>query len=381
LPEYKERLSGSFLDRLQADWTRVGHNVSGLPPTMEDALARLGETGATVLRLKRTHDEVIQYSDNYPALAQQLVPTGATPRGNPPGETRWSRINERVYGRFTTNGNYMTPGRLELRVLPRRVGHEHPPVFASIAITTGMLAQGGDTFAVDVTGTAANPLNPGVQTLSMAPIAIIAQAEPNAQPSVPVRSYPQASATAAPSPRPSYLTGSVSANQGGPSNNPLWGGVAATLPTDCKWDLWAHRIADEIAKNYHPNVPSNLPFHASFSYTVLAPGRWTIGGKLMNTPQYTIHMGAWNEDAIPPGDYGYSSAEINAFERTFANQAAAAINALNKRPDILRFPPGTNVVSYPKRADFWANDPTRPPVEYGPNPCDALLQSKGLLQD
>lgn len=156
LPDFKPRLSRSFLEQIEATWSQLSGTIPGLP-SLNASLNRLGEVGKTVAMLKQTRETLLRYGNNYESLSRSLVNSDAKASS---GETPWSRLSDRVYARMVTQGNYSTPAQMQVRVLPG-VGAN---------ATSSQIASGrAETVPVNLTNLVAEPQNSKIQPLSMSP--------------------------------------------------------------------------------------------------------------------------------------------------------------------------------------------------------------------
>ena len=116
IPEFRTRLEGDPLTRIQAQYDQIAGRIPGFP-SFEDALGRLGQAGQDVITMQQARQELAQPPPTFAQLVQELVPFAPLEAGGS-GPTPWSRYSDRVYVRFVTDGNFATPGTYQVRVLP-----------------------------------------------------------------------------------------------------------------------------------------------------------------------------------------------------------------------------------------------------------------------
>jgi hypothetical protein len=148
LSDFKPRLKRSYYEQVEATWKQVSSTVPGVP-SLDSAIADMGEVGKTINTLRQTRAALISNSNNFDALSRLFVTSDASAKAGGAANTPWSQISDRVYGRMVTEGNYSTPGELQIRVIP------------------GSSA----TAKVGITNLVADSQTPKIQPLSMSPIA------------------------------------------------------------------------------------------------------------------------------------------------------------------------------------------------------------------
>ncbi len=119
IPDFRSRLEGDVLTRIQGQFDQVASKVPGMP-SFDDALGRIGPAGQAVLQMQTLRQEMLQPPPTFAQLAQELVPAFPLEAGGS-GPTPWSRYTDRVYVRFVTSGNFATPGTYQVRVLPAQL--------------------------------------------------------------------------------------------------------------------------------------------------------------------------------------------------------------------------------------------------------------------
>lgn len=124
LPDYKDKLSRSFIERLEATYSKYAPKVKGFPRSLNAALDDLGDVGKTIKNLKKLHQTLQRYGNDYDSLSRLLITSSSR---SEPGyqrggteNTPWSKIDSKVYARLVTEGNYKSKAELQLRVLPQQ---------------------------------------------------------------------------------------------------------------------------------------------------------------------------------------------------------------------------------------------------------------------
>jgi Bacterial toxin 5/Pre-toxin TG len=198
LPDYKEKLSVSFLEKLEATYNQFAPLVGGLPSSLDSASGRLGDIGETIRTLKGLQGTLRQYGNDYDGLSRLLVSPSSPENGGyqkgGPANTPWSKISDRVYGRLVTEGSFSSPAELQLRVLPSRDSAELQlsflPASYSTELSQGVLVAEGKSnvskaylvaqnpclpisqsppVRLNITNLVGDPQSSGIQPLSMAP--------------------------------------------------------------------------------------------------------------------------------------------------------------------------------------------------------------------
>jgi hypothetical protein len=168
LPDFKKRLEGDPLTNMEATYDQYAGKVPGMP-SFEDALGRIGQTGQDVLLMQQLRQQMAQPPPTYQQLVQELVPFAPLESGGA-GPTPWSRWSDRVYIRFTTDGNFATPGTYQVRVLPSAQ--------VSSLYFLGIGAPPDPGAPVPFSNIVNNPGTPSVQPLTQSP-----EGGPSPQPS------------------------------------------------------------------------------------------------------------------------------------------------------------------------------------------------------
>lgn len=163
LPDFKPRLTRSFMEQIDATWSQLSTTILGLP-SMDASLNRLGDVGRTVVTLKRTRETLLRYGNNYESLSRAFVTQDVSATA---GETPWSRVSDRVYARLVTQGNYSTPAQLQVRVMNGISAIAPLQIASSQGIDSRLFA--ASPVPVNLTNLVGDPQNAGIQPLSMSP--------------------------------------------------------------------------------------------------------------------------------------------------------------------------------------------------------------------
>lgn len=117
IPEFKDRLAGSFTDQVQSQWDKIADSVPNLP-SFDSAIGSMGDVGGTILGFKGVHDEIVADADNFDALRHGLAPPGGQDDENV-GPPPWSVVSQLIYERLITEGSLGTNAVFEIRVMPK----------------------------------------------------------------------------------------------------------------------------------------------------------------------------------------------------------------------------------------------------------------------
>ena len=115
IPEYRQELDGSFIDKTIKYWNDASRLTS--LPSLNSTLDSLGDTGTFVKSLFRARDEILRTNFNYRNLANAFVISQDV---NLPGgveTTPWSKINDQVYLRFMAPRGALNDGIVQVRVV------------------------------------------------------------------------------------------------------------------------------------------------------------------------------------------------------------------------------------------------------------------------
>lgn len=119
LPEFKQQLSRSFWEDLQAKWGQISSTIPGVP-SFNSVIGKLpGEVGLILNTYQQARASLEQYRDNFDQLQNEMVLDGNAP--SDPSDSKyprgiWSKINERVYARLLPT-TYTGPASMQVRVL------------------------------------------------------------------------------------------------------------------------------------------------------------------------------------------------------------------------------------------------------------------------
>jgi Contact-dependent growth inhibition CdiA C-terminal domain/Pre-toxin TG len=188
LPDYKEKLSVSFLEKLEATYNQFAPLVGGLPSSLDSASGRLGDIGETIRTLKGLQGTLRQYGNDYDGLSRLLVSPSSPEDGGyqkgGPANTPWSKISDRVYGRLVTEGSYSSPAELQLRVLPSSnsvklsqgvliaEGKSNSSKSDLVAQNPLLASSQSSLVRQNITNLVGDPQSSGIQPLSFAPLLI-----------------------------------------------------------------------------------------------------------------------------------------------------------------------------------------------------------------
>ncbi|MBV8886598.1 MAG: DUF922 domain-containing protein [Chroococcidiopsidaceae cyanobacterium CP_BM_RX_35] len=175
LPDFKPRLSRSFYEQIQSTWQHLANTIPGLP-SLDSALNHLGETGKTVLTLKQTREALIEHGNDFESLSTILVSSSPAASTSDSVNTPWSKISDHIYGRMVTEGNFVSLGTLQLRVMPSSISSDsnRGVIVASTRLGFHSKAETDSPLALEsivatITSLVADPQDPAIQPLSMSP--------------------------------------------------------------------------------------------------------------------------------------------------------------------------------------------------------------------
>jgi hypothetical protein len=158
LPEYKTRLSRSFIEDFQIRWDQISNTIPGMPNfaiATDNLLNNLGDLGKNIRAFQKAREDLRRFANDYRSLEAGISLPGLSRDIGDSSTTPWSRIQGNVYGRFMTAGNFNDVGQLQLRVLDVRSAASN----AENNLTT-----------VDLTGLVADPGTGNIQPLSFSPL-------------------------------------------------------------------------------------------------------------------------------------------------------------------------------------------------------------------
>ncbi|MEG4340810.1 hypothetical protein [Microcoleus sp. D3_18_C2] len=119
MPEFKQQLSRSFWEDLQAKWGQISSTIPGVP-SFDSVLGQLPGEMSQILKTYQEGRAALQrYRDNFDQLQNEMVLQGEAPSDS--GDSKyprgiWSKVSDRVYARLLPT-TYNGPATMQIRVL------------------------------------------------------------------------------------------------------------------------------------------------------------------------------------------------------------------------------------------------------------------------
>jgi hypothetical protein len=160
IPERKNELKESFLQRFENGWNRVSEDSNGLIPnfaeTSDDFLNEMGEVGTDIVEIRNFRRSLREVGNDYSALKGLIhLKSDIAPESQ---KLPWSQISDQVYARFLTQGHFQELGQIQIRVLPALQKRNPSSTIIS-------------KVPVDLTSWLADPRNLSIQPLSFSAVA------------------------------------------------------------------------------------------------------------------------------------------------------------------------------------------------------------------
>ena len=118
LPERRQELDQSFLEKIKNDWNKISEKTNGHLPKFDvvsnEFLIGLGEIGNSIIQIKNRVQEIKDSNFDYQILSQVI---DVRNKINKAQETPWTKVSDQIYARFVTEGHYQEIGYVEVRVL------------------------------------------------------------------------------------------------------------------------------------------------------------------------------------------------------------------------------------------------------------------------
>jgi hypothetical protein len=155
IPERKNELQESFLQRFENKWNEISEHSDGLIPSFgeasENLFSDMGEVGKDISEMRNFRTSLQEFGNDYSSL-KGIIDSRTT---SEPAfqKTPWSKISDRVYARFVTQGHFQELGQIQIRVLPPL--QKRNPSSTAISKTP-----------VDLSSWLADPRNLSIQPLS-----------------------------------------------------------------------------------------------------------------------------------------------------------------------------------------------------------------------
>ena len=116
IPEQKDGLKRNTVNEIRHVWNDASH-VLNLPSLENYLVSNLGDAGRVIVRLMGIQDTITATGRDWRNLSSTFVTSGEEGSSGGVQSTPWSDLGNGIYGRFLTQGNYSSPGFLELRIV------------------------------------------------------------------------------------------------------------------------------------------------------------------------------------------------------------------------------------------------------------------------
>jgi hypothetical protein len=157
IPDHIGELKESSYQKLVNQWNEVA-KLSSEIPTFETAsdefLNALGELGKEISELRSAHQKLIELGTDYRTFERNILLPGRSDSVGTSQNVSWSEVSPRVFARFITEGQFLKPGVIEIKVLPE------------VAIANSDAKE----IAVDLGKLIVDPGAPDIQPLSFTPL-------------------------------------------------------------------------------------------------------------------------------------------------------------------------------------------------------------------
>ena len=158
LPERRKEIEESFLKKFQQEWDRISDKTDGLFPAFDGSsdkiLDQMGEAGQKVQDFREFQSDLRQYGNDYSQLSRMIDAPKSIAQA--PRTTPWSKINDQVYARFVTGGEFQEIGQVQIRV---------------VSVQKRMPSSSGSLFVpVNISSWVADPRDSHIQPLSFSMI-------------------------------------------------------------------------------------------------------------------------------------------------------------------------------------------------------------------
>lgn len=122
IPEYRESMKRSFIDRLTGISGDVSRISGGRIPNITQVLDKLGPVGDVAQSLLRAREQMLRTNYSHQPLAQEFSPQKDFFLEGGVEKTPWSQIQSNMYMRFIAPSGAMHDGKVQVRIL-KNVSH------------------------------------------------------------------------------------------------------------------------------------------------------------------------------------------------------------------------------------------------------------------
>jgi hypothetical protein len=117
IPEYRESMQRSFIDRLTGISGDVSRISGGRIPNITQVLDKLGPVGDVTQSLLRAREQMLRTNYSHQPLAQEFSPQKDFFLEGGVEKTPWSRVQDNVYMRSIAPQGAMHDGKVQVRIL------------------------------------------------------------------------------------------------------------------------------------------------------------------------------------------------------------------------------------------------------------------------
>lgn len=117
IPEYRDSMQRSFVDRLTGISNQVSRLSGGRVPDITKVLNTLGPVGDVAQSLLRAREQILRTNYSHQPLAQEFAPQKNFSLEGGVEKTPWSQVQENVYMRSIAPNGAMHDGTVQVRIL------------------------------------------------------------------------------------------------------------------------------------------------------------------------------------------------------------------------------------------------------------------------
>jgi hypothetical protein len=165
LPQYKPELHDSFITTFEKKWNDLSDKSQGMIPTFNAAsnelFSELGAVGQKINLARNFRTQLEVNGNDFSILSRSIEILEKVQKDRQALIPKWSKINDRIYAQFVTQGHYLDIGYLQIRVLPEVRSASAAQISSKVQISK---------IALDILSWQADPQSPNIQPLSFSPI-------------------------------------------------------------------------------------------------------------------------------------------------------------------------------------------------------------------
>lgn len=117
LPDFRNEMGPGFLETVAQYWSTIAKAIPGAPPLQ--SVVNHGPVSALLASYRKAQLTIAESAGNYQALSEHLLFTRLGGHGVQTQIKPWSIVAPGVYERLITSGSAMSPGMLQIRVIPQ----------------------------------------------------------------------------------------------------------------------------------------------------------------------------------------------------------------------------------------------------------------------